>query len=232
MDWLIICLKEHQYPEAQNWFQKLINPKTQIAVIRNGLNLKVPLLDFTVEKRILECMIDCPTQLKKNEFYERIRKPFVIVPKSHLANDFEFLFDKYSIGINQVEDFKTDNWKKLCESSSLGAILCLSGETCWIFKDEKMRILYRDIIKETLLVAQADGAKIESNFIDEMLTKLMTYPETKGSSMLTDRLNGKPIELGAKNGVISELGKRHNIKTPINNLIVYLLSKTNLTHKN
>lgn len=231
LDWLIICLKEHQYSKAKYWFKKLISPKTQIAVIRNGINLKAPLLDFAAEKNILECMIDCPIQLQNEGSYKVIRKPILTVNKSPIANNFKLLFDAQSIEVNQTKDFKTANWRKLCESATLGAILCLSGETCWVFQDKKMRDLYRNIITEAVLVAQADGAKIESSFINEMLIKLMTYPDTKSSSMLIDRLNGNPIELGAKNGVISDLGKHYNVNTPMNDLIVSLLSKTNREDK-
>lgn len=50
--------------------------------------------------------------------------------------------------------------------------------------------------------------------------------------MLTDRINGNPIELGAKNKIISELGDFYGIDTPLNNLIVLLLGDTNKTARN
>ena len=87
--------------------------------------------------------------------------------------------------------------------------------------------MYTELLREIVEVGKADGAKIEDSFIDGMLIKLMNYPKEKGSSMLSDRLQGKPIELGAKNGIISELAKEYNIKTPLNDLIVSLLKYTN-----
>ncbi len=227
LDWLIICLKEHQYVDAMTWFQKLINPKTKVVVIRNGIQLKESLLKFTSEQNILECMIDCPVQPIENGFYKQLKKPVITLPSNTLTCSFQRLFKKNQCEIKVTSDFKTESWKKLCESATLGAILCLSGETCWVFKDEKLRVLYRNILKETILIARADGAKIEDLFIDDMLTKLTNYPKTKGSSMLTDRLSGKPIELGAKNGIISKLAKQYNIETPINDLITLLLTYTN-----
>lgn len=225
LDWLIICLKEHQYSGARNWFWQLIHPKMDIAIVRNGLGLKESISHFTSQNNILECIIDCPTQLNENQYYEPLYLPIITTTEGPLAAKFESLFNK--IEIRRTDDFKTASWKKLCESSSLGAILCLSGETCWIFKNETMRDLYEDILSESIQVAKADGAKIEGSYIDEMLNKLLTYPEKKGSSMLTDRLNDESIELGAKNGVISKLGKEYNIETPINDLIVKLLTYTN-----
>lgn len=227
LDWLVICLKEYQYSEANEWFSKLIDSNTKIAIIRNGLRLKLPILEYTSEQNILECIIDCSTQLLETGFYEQLKTPVITVPDSSLANSFRNLFNKSESDIRLVENFKTESWKKIIESSALGAILCLSGETCWIFKDEKLRKLYVRILNESLNVASADGAAIETNFIEIMTMKLASYPETKGSSMLTDRLKGNPIELGAKNGIISKLGRHYKVETPLNDLIVGLLEHTN-----
>jgi 2-dehydropantoate 2-reductase len=109
----------------------------------------------------------------------------------------------------------------------LGAITCLTGETCWIFKDEKLKNLYQTLLEEGIQVAKAAGAVIPFDFVNAMLEKLQAYSKEKGSSMLTDRKLGRPIELGAKNGAIVSVGKKYNIETPLNELVVTLLSKTN-----
>jgi 2-dehydropantoate 2-reductase len=227
LNWLFVCIKEYQYPDAIDMISNLINPQTKIAVIRNGLRLKEPFLKFTDKTSILECTIDCPTQPIEGGYYEIFKYPIVTVQSGELANEFAQLFQNSETEVKQVTDYKTESWKKVCESSALGSILCLSGETCWVFENEKLRILYSDILKEGIRVAQADGAIIENDFEDNMLTKLHNYPKTKGSSMLTDRLNGNPIELGAKNEIISEIGKLKNVETPLNDLIITLLSNTN-----
>jgi len=225
LDWLIICLKEHQFSEAHHWFTNLIHNKLKIVVIRNGLNLKEPIAAYTSLDNVLECTIDCPTTLNNNQFYESLYPPVLTTTPGKLTDEFSFLFNE--IQIETTNDFKTACWKKLCESASLGSILCLSGETCWIFKHNTMKNLYIDVLNECILVAKADGATIEDRYVNEMLDKLKAYPESKTSSMLTDRQNKKIIELGAKNGIISKLGKKYNIETPINDLIVKLLTYTN-----
>lgn len=227
LDWLIICLKEQHFTAAQSWFRQLISAHTKVAVIRNGLRLKDPILDFTTTDKILECMIDCPTQPIEKRYYQQFSIPKLSLPSSPLAAEFESLFISDDIIIQTVADFRTSSWKKLCESAAVGAILCLSGETCWIFKDEEIRILYQKILAEAISVAKADGAKIEDDFIKKMLQKLLAYPDHKGSSMLTDRKNGRPIELGAKNGIISRLGAFYQVSTPINDMVCTLLKHTN-----
>lgn len=228
LDWLIICLKEHQFENAKNLFQKLISRKTKIAIIRNGIELKNSLLPFANENHILECMINCPTQPDENQVYQQLGNPIITTTNGVLSNDFQSLFKNKDFQFRQVDDFKTETWKKLLESASLGAITCLTGETCWIFEDKKMKILYQRLLKEGIQVAKANGAIIPSDFVNIMLEKLKTYPREKGTSMLTDRKLGRPIELGAKNGAIVNVGKKYNIETPLNDLVVVILSKTNM----
>jgi len=74
-------------------------------------------------------------------------------------------------------------------------------------------------------VAKADGAKIESEFSEMLLNKILQYPKDKGSSMLTDRINGNKIELEAKNGAISKMAKAYGIDTPINDIFCTLIEK-------
>ncbi len=136
MDWLIICLKEYHFKEAGNWFEKLIFPKTKIAVVRNGINLKEPLLPYAHESQILEGMIDCPTQLDSDGNFHQLKNGIITLPAGHLADQFQVLFQNQNISIRQVDNFKSENWKKLIESAALGAITCLAGETCWIFEDK------------------------------------------------------------------------------------------------
>lgn len=226
LNWLLICLKEHQYLEAQPWFSQLIQPKTKIVVIRNGLNLKDPLLTYCRSEDILECMIDCSVEPIENGYYKSTTTPKFTVPKNKLASSFQKLFESSQVDFHIVRDFKSENWKKLIESSSLGAILCLYNSTCEIFKCEINRHLYRLLINESVEVAKADGAIIESEFEGNMLRKLIAYPSSKGSSMLTDLRQGRFLELGAKNGIISKLGKQYDIATPINDWVIQILTST------
>ncbi|MCP4438568.1 MAG: ketopantoate reductase family protein [Aureispira sp.] len=229
LDWLIIAIKEYDYVNARKTLKELIKPKTNIAIIRNGLNLYESLHGLANRSNVLECLIDCPTQKNDEDYYNQITKGKIVVQNNALSNSFAKLFgENEQLVIEQTVDFKTASWEKLIESSSLGAILALSGETCWIFEDQELINLYKKIVIESLQVGIKDGAKIDSNYKDQLILKLKKYPSTKGSSMLTDRLNNRRIELMAKNGIISELGKKYKLETPLNDLIYNLLKYTNI----
>lgn len=231
LDWLIICLKEHQFQDARHWFPKLIGPETRVAVIRNGLRLAAPMLEYSSLENVLECMIDCPTQPIDQQTYHNLKTPHFTIPKGNLALEFAGLFNSQAnVDFTYTNDFHTEAWKKLCESASLGAILSSEGQTCQIFRQRPELIeQYKKLIHETLAVAQADGAQIEEDFPNHLMEKLKQYPDEKGSSMLTDRQHGKPLELGAKNGIVAKLAKQYGIETPLTNHLVNLLSNIHLT---
>lgn len=227
LDWLILCLKEYQFEEAQYDIEKLIGVQTKVIVIRNGIDLKAPILKYTKDENILECMIDCPVQKTNQGHFIQIHKPIITIKKGNLATEFKGIFREHQIEIKQVDDYKTQNWMKIIESSALGGLLALSGETTWIFQDQAVLELYKKVVEEGIEVAKKEGAKIDNEFSVNLISKLKAYPSTKGSSMLTDRWNGNPIEINAKNGIISKYGKKHRIKTEINDIIYTLLKYTN-----
>jgi len=173
-------------------------------------------------------MIDCPVQQQLNGIYQQFRKPIISTERNTLSRIFQTLFSFSNISFREEEDFHTIAWKKLCESSSIGAITALSAQKVEIFSSLKVRNLYEQFLLESIRVAQADGANIKDNFFDEMLVKLSKYPPAKGSSMLTDRLTGNPIELGAKNKIIVDLGLKYKIATPLNKKTCHILSEPDL----
>lgn len=228
LDWLIICLKAHHFEGAHHIFNTLIKKDTKIAIIRNGIHLSEDLLPYTTIDHTLPCMIDCPVQPKPNGSYWQLKNPSLTLPNTKLAKKFESMFSNTSCEIHITDDFKTASWKKLIESASLGVLQCIARDTCRIFKDPKVLAQYGDLIDEGVRVALADGAKIEAGFREHLLQKVTTYPDDKGSSMLTDLLAGRPLELDAKNGAILKVAVSHHYDMPLNQKYYSILNELNV----
>ncbi|MDD7886212.1 ketopantoate reductase family protein [Flavivirga sp. 57AJ16] len=227
LDWLIICLKEYHYKSALSDLKKLISSNTKVALVRNGINLKESIQGLVDENKVIECMIDCPVEEMGNQTYKQLNRALITSKNSHVFRDFITLFNHKSVSFNEADNYVTENWKKIIISSATGGILALIGEKSWVLKDPEILKLCAKIISEGIDVANLSGAKIEDDFLRELVEDIKSSSGSKGSSMLTDRLNGKPIEVNAKNGVISSYGKRYGVKTEINDLITVLLKHTN-----
>lgn len=227
-DFLFICIKEYHNNGALPFIKKLISLQTQLVIIRNGLHLKEPFLKIANEEQLIECVIDCPTEELSKGQYLQHRKGIIFTEKGKIGNELSNLFKHDRIELKELIDFHTYKWKKLIESSAIGAIQVLNGGPCKIFKDKKNIELYKSVLSEGIKVARSDGANIDDQFYEDQISKLLSYPENKGSSMLSDSLNGRPIEWKAKNGIISKMGKQNQINTELNDFLCSKLKQINI----
>lgn len=228
LDWLLVCLKTYHYSGASNWFTEMIGAKTKVVVLRNGLDLGEPLLPYAEPSKILPCLVDAPTQYDTREKCYKLQAAAQLRVAEHpLAKPWEELLGGSEISVEIVRDFHTASWEKLIESAALGAITCLTGQGCHVFQDEHLRALYTKALQEGLEVARADGAQIEADYVGQLLEKLAGYPAEKGSSMLSDRLAGRPIEVMAKSGVISKKAEQLGVAAPLHSTFATLLAGIN-----
>ncbi|MFT4660661.1 MAG: 2-dehydropantoate 2-reductase [Patiriisocius sp.] len=211
----IITIKEHQYQAARSQLKKLIGKNTLVFVIRNGLKLKESVSGIVLEDNVRECIIDCSVQALRNGGYKQYSNLKLTLSASKHATELRDIFLQEA-DVFIAPNFHSALWKKVCLSSSIGGLLCLANDTCVIFKTPKMLNKLRLILKESIAVAKKDGADIEDGFQEEAIKIILAYPESKGSSMLTDMRLGKNIELGAKNGVIQSIAKAYGMSSLLN----------------
>jgi len=79
-------------------------------------------------------------------------------------------------------------------------------------------------LQECLAVARAEGAELGDEVPQAILDKFQASPADMGTSILTDREAGRPLEWDIRNGVVSRRGRAHGIPTPISDVLVPLLA--------
>lgn len=225
LDWLIICIKGYHYENAKNIISQIVSSKTKITVIRNGLHLKEGLPSKIPPNQILECIIDCPTETIAPNKYHQLRKGVIITEKNKSSREFISLFKSNRIELLEEEDFHTFKWQKLIESACFGGLLTAFNINCSFFQNPDAVLAYKHLLRESIQVAQADGAEISEDFINELLKKLKTYPISKGSSMLHDRRQNRRLEWKSKNGAIVDAAKRHKVDCRLNEHLCLSLAK-------
>jgi 2-dehydropantoate 2-reductase len=57
-----------------------------------------------------------------------------------------------------------------------------------------------------------------------VVERLLAMPPDLGTSIMFDRLAGRPMEWDARNGVVCRAGARHGIPTPVSDVLVPLLA--------
>ena len=73
-------------------------------------------------------------------------------------------------------------------------------------------------------VAQAEGARLSDAVVEELADLFRHAPVDMGTSILTDREAGRPMEWDIRNGVIIRKGRAHGLATPVSDVVVPLLA--------
>jgi len=223
LDWLIICLKEYQSKSALFQLKSLISENTKVAIFQNGVDISSPYLRYATTNHILETIMDCSVQLGDSNVYTQFKDPIITLPDATIADDFIELFPNSVIQFIKTKKFKEAQWIKLIESSSIGSVQALTKQPCSIFQQSKYRDTFIDLVREGAKVAESEGVILNKDVEKQLLQKLLSYPEHKGSSMLTDVLAGKEQELDAKIGAIVKSANRNGVDVPISKRIYEML---------
>lgn len=112
-----------------------------------------------------------------------------------------------------VRDARQLMWFKLLGNVFANPICALTGSTLGpVVAHPRTRALAIDLMRETTAVAAAHGDTVEPAY-EQRLTRTAEMGAAR-PSMLQDRLAGRPMELGAILGAVSELGALAGVATP------------------
>jgi 2-dehydropantoate 2-reductase len=221
-DWVLVATKTYDAESATEWFETAVGPKTRVAVIQNGVEHVSRFANYLDTSRIVPVMIDLPADRLAPGRVKQNGPGTIVVPAGDNGAAFVALFAGTKIDAQVTDDFTTAIWKKLCLNSA-GAVCAVLKEPSRIARHDGVADLMRAIVRECVAVARKEGAKIDDSMPDEIVARTRKAPPESTNSMLVDRLNGRRMEIDARNGVIVRLGKKYGIDAPMNALMVAML---------
>ena len=117
--------------------------------------------------------------------------------------------------------FFNEVWIKLTINSVLNPLTAIFQVRGNEIITDSLRSIRHGIVDECLEVASAEGIEIDpaiKEMIDVGVANFFNY-----SSMCQDIIQKRKTEIDFLNGQVVELGKKHNIPTPINGSMVALV---------
>lgn len=134
------------------------------------------------------------------------------------------LFEKAGIDFKVPVDMLHDVWWKfLLNVGGNCTNTVLRGTQSYFQVLDSANNARKLIMEEVLAVGKAEGASISESDIDELMGIYKNYPAGNTCSMLQDFLFQKRTENEMFCGYVIKLGKKHNIPTPCNQFLYYLL---------
>jgi 2-dehydropantoate 2-reductase len=129
------------------------------------------------------------------------------------------IFNSSRIRCRILENLRYGRWEKLLWNipfNGLGAAMDLTTDR--LLASSAGIDLVRDIMKEVLAVAHADGVDLDPKLIDQKIDHTRTMQAYR-TSMQIDRQTGRPMELDAIFGQPLRLAAAHNVPIPIVQLL-------------
>jgi 2-dehydropantoate 2-reductase len=170
---------------------------------------------------VIPTVVWCPAETQPQGWVRLRGRPELALPPvgGHVAA----LLADVGWKTDVVDDFVTAAWHKLL-TNAVSGLMALTLRRCGMFERDDIVSLSRSYLAECLTVARAEGATLSQHVITEILARLASAPTDMATSMLGDRVAGRPLEWDARTGVILRKARSHGLPAPISEVIVPLLA--------
>jgi len=117
-------------------------------------------------------------------------------------------------------DIKVPIWEKFILLVPLSGLHALTRVPLGMWRDDPdLLALYEAALRETVAVGLAEGVPLPPDSVDNGVAQMRSMPAHHTTSMGNDLLRGNRLELPWFAGKVVELGRRHDIPTPVNGFI-------------
>ncbi|WP_306371009.1 2-dehydropantoate 2-reductase [Nocardiopsis sp. CC223A] len=225
-DTAVLAVKAHQTDAAAAWLKAVSAPGTTVLVAQNGVEQRERVAPHTDGAYVVPAVVylNAERTAPGRATLRRVGRWDLVLPDEAPARA---LAAELSAGLMRVgleADFATVAWAKLLGNITANPLTALTGRRVDVLRDPGIGTVARLITDEAVRVARAEGAALSAAHAREVLAWLENAPEGATTSMLQDRIAGRPLEYDALTGAVVRAAERHGIDVPVNRLILALTS--------
>lgn len=223
VDWILVATKAYDTATTADWLRALVGPRSIVAVLQNGVEHVQRFEPYLPREQLLPVVVNVPAFRSAPGRIVQHGVAELTVPVSSDGIRFAELFAGTGIRVHTTDDFAAAAWRKLALNAP-GAITAATLVPRLDMTRPSTERLVRQTVEETITVGRAEGAILPAGVVDEIVAVLSASTSDLPNSMHADRLAGRPMEIDARNGAVVRIGRQHGIPTPVNALLVELLS--------
>ncbi|VTN05670.1 2-dehydropantoate 2-reductase [Raoultella ornithinolytica] len=220
---VFVAVKATQNPAISAWLTALCDEKTVVCVLQNGVEQQAQFADRVAGATVLPAVVWFPAQRQPDASVWLRATPRLTLPDLPQARLVQQTLQGTRCAVDLAADFTTVAWRKLLQNAVAG-LMVLTGRRAGMFARGDISDIVLAYLREGLLVARAEGARLSDSVAQEIIDGFHRAPPDLSTSIQIDRENGRALEWEIRNGVIQRRGRRHGIPTPLSDLIVPLLA--------
>jgi 2-dehydropantoate 2-reductase len=227
VDFVIIATKSWQLTESIHQVKSLVDERTTVLPLLNGIEHMDLLLDTFGERRIIGGFCRISSFVAEPGHITHVGvKPFIAFgelnhEESERVGNLKDVFSALNgIDVEVPADIHAAMWGKfilICSTSGVGAV---TRQPFGVIRDiPESRTMLRSSIDEAIRVGQAKNVNLAANLGDVIMERIDNFPETMVASMQKDIMEGRPSELEAQTGAVVRMGRETGVPTPTHEFI-------------
>ncbi len=222
-DLVFLAVKATQIEAAAGWLTALVGQQTVVCVLQNGIEQVDKVRSQASPGHIVPAVVWFPAQAQSDGSVRLRGEARLTLPDTAAALVVAQALQGTRCAVDLAENFSTLAWRKLLQNAVAG-LMALTHRRSGMFVRADIAGLALAYLRECLAVANAEGIELGVEVPQEILGKFQSAPADMGTSILTDREAGRPLEWDIRNGIIARLGRLHGVPTPISDILVPLLA--------
>ena len=219
---IILTTKAYDIEKTINKIRGVLRSNTTILVLQNGLGNE-DLVQALVgpEVDVIRGLVSTGVEFLSPGRIEVKLVRDTVLPKTAKSEKIERLLTSCGLQVRLSEQMDTEIWRKLtmnCVINPLSALFCMPSTEIAV---DGLREVRKSIVDECIRVAEREGVNLDGDLEGEISRAAASYSNL--SSMCQDIMKGRKTEIDFLNGKISELGRRHKVPTPVNDVFILLI---------
>jgi 2-dehydropantoate 2-reductase len=223
---VLLTTKGYQTASAEPWLRRLAGPETVVVVVQNGVEHSERLASaaFSPAGPVLPAVAYISARRSAPGVVEHVYGDRVIVPRDGTGTRFAALLAGGPVEVELADDFLTEAWRKLLLNAAANPVTALTGQPVGVLGQPGIPSLVRGLLAETVAAANASGARLSQADVTATMDFFADSDSDMGTSMLEDRLAGRPTEHEEITGAVVRAADRHGVEAPLNRAVLALLA--------
>jgi len=229
-DLLILTVKSYDTENAIKQTVDLIDENTFVMSLQNGLGNVEKIQKYVDIKRILACItthgvVFCKPGVIKHTGVGKTVIGSLENKSTTVIENIAKMLNKSGVKTTTSKDVLKDIWVKAIINSSINPITaifrCKNG---YLLENPVLEKILEKICSESTDIANADGIDVSYDNMIEKTKEVIQDTSENHSSMLQSFKQVKRTEIDEINGKIVEISKKYNIESPLNKILLDLIS--------
>ena len=228
-DVVVLCVKAYDTRTAMRHAAPLLQPRTLVVSLQNGLGNVECIADVAPEVRLAVATTTAGATLEApGRVLLSNRGRFRLAPVEtgglRPVNDLAALLEAAGLRVAVSGDLEALLWSKLVINAAINAVTAMAGvpNGALSARPDLMETAVA-AAREAEAVARGRGIRLDYPSAEAELRRVCRETAGNISSMLQDVRNGKPTEIDAINGAVVREAERLGIDTPVNRRLLEAL---------